>query len=469
MQRGYGTGRVPSPTMYSRDVRPTCAFLVVAAAATTASAGGIAIVGGSPRTIGRAGTGTVGDDGGGALLVNPAALARRESTRLSLGLGFVDDTTTWDADLPDAPIARDQAGSRIVPLAAAITSVRGWVIGAGVITTGLTERAYRDPIDVPVPANLGARFEYRYAGIAGRVRRDIVTLGVARRVGDTAAFGISLGASRIALRERRRLWAGFAGITPVGDPSRDVEVELDGEDGFVPSVTGGILVAPEDSPLELAASVAWTARTEIEGIASARGVLDGPTVRLTSPTASMGFRQPLAVRAGVRYLGDRVVGELGGDLWIAPDATRETSWAVRGVQVIDPSSVSTELGEIPSRLSVRTHGAVRGAVDVELIGGFLWATAGYAFTVGGTSTRRLSPTLGDLGGHTMALGVEATAGGFTLTLGWSRTIASRKRTGSEHALDNPFGAGDAEVPRGRYDGSADQLGLLLDIELDAPE
>src|SRR5262245_37924698 len=44
---------------------------LVALAPARAHADGIAIVGGSPRAIGRAGAATVGDDGGGALLINP--------------------------------------------------------------------------------------------------------------------------------------------------------------------------------------------------------------------------------------------------------------------------------------------------------------------------------------------------------------------------------------------------------------
>src|SRR5262249_19063752 len=49
-----------------------------------ADAGGLVVVSGSARSIGRAGTGTVGDDGGGALLINPAAMARRETKRVQL-------------------------------------------------------------------------------------------------------------------------------------------------------------------------------------------------------------------------------------------------------------------------------------------------------------------------------------------------------------------------------------------------
>ena len=125
------------------------------------------------------------------------------------------------------------------------------------------------------------------------------------------------------------------------------------------------------------------------------------------------------------------------------------------------------LDALPSRISSRTHGALRGAVDVELIGGFLWATAGYAYTTAGTPAQRLSPTFGDLGGHTVAARARGDAGGFTITLGWARTwsVASDRSPAACWQLDNPFGAGDAEVPRGTYDGSSDLVGLMLEVEL----
>ncbi|MBA3456535.1 MAG: hypothetical protein H0T42_25830, partial [Deltaproteobacteria bacterium] len=262
--------------------------------------------------------------------------------------------------------------------------------------------------------------------------------------------------------------AGFAGISPVGDPRRDVELSFTGEDAFVPSAVAGILVAPVDTPMELAASVAWTARAEIEADIAATGTMGGPVVRLTSPHASLAFRQPVTARVGARYVGDRFALELGGDLWFAPRSARKASWSVDGVRIVDPSTVSVDLVGVPSRLSQRTHGAVRSALDIELIPGFLWGTMGYAYTVGGTTETKLSPSFGDLGGHTLALGIEGTAGGITYTIGWSRTLSSEKRAPSVFTLDNPFGAGDATVNAGRYDASSDQVGILLDLELDAP-
>jgi len=452
---------------------------LILAATTPSSAGGIAIVGGTPRAIGRAGTSTASDDGGGALLVNPAAIARREGTRFQLGVAFVDDAIEWDPDHEGAPLARDQAGSSTLPLAAVIGSIGPWVIGAAVMTAGVTERALRDPSDLPAN-RLGANFEYRYTGVAGSIRRDTAVFGVARRIGDSVAVGVSASASRIALHETRRMWVGFEsaiGDRVLGDPVRDVDLTLDGADEFVPGVVAGILIAPVDTPMELAASVGWTARTQIDGGVFARGslpeqpdtdMLSAPMVRLTSPHAALRIRQPITVRAGARYLGDRFALELGGDLWFAPDSARKASWSVDGVRIVDPSTVGVDLVGVPSRLSQRSHGAIRGALDVELIPGFLWATTGYAYTVGGTTQARLSPSFGDLGGHTVALGIEGTAGGITYTIGWSRTLSREKRADSVYTLDNPFGAGDATVAAGSYDATADQLGVLLDLELDAP-
>jgi len=458
----------PVPLGYSRSVHARVALALILAATTPVGADGIAIVGGSPRAIGRAGTATASDDGGGALLVNPAAIARRDGTRVQLGVAFTDDSIEWDPDHADGPIARDQAGSNTLPLAAVIGSIGSWVIGAGVMTAGVTQRAFRDPNDVPRPEDLDAAFEYRYTGIAGSIRRDTLTIGVARRIGDALAVGVSVGASRLEMTETRRLWAGFAGISAVGDPKRDVELSFAGQDAFVPSATAGILIAPVDTPMELAASVAWTSRAEIEADVGANGTSGGPLVRLQDPSAQLSFRQPVSVRVGARYVGDWFAIELNGDLWFAPRSAAKASWAVDGVRIVDPSTVGVDLVGVPSRLSQRTHGAIRASLDVELIPGFLWATGGYAHTVGGTDRNRLSPTFGDLGGHTIALGIEGTAGGFTYTIGWSRTLSRDKRAPSELSLDNPFGAGDASVAAGSYDGTADQLGVLLDLELDAP-
>jgi hypothetical protein len=431
-----------------------------------ARAGGLVITAGSPRAIGRAGTGTVGDDGGGALLVNPAAMARRDGARGQLGVALVDDEIAWEPDT--GPIARNQSPSSVVPTGAVIGSLGSWVIGVGAMTAAVSERSLIPPADFP-PGSLGDRFEFRYAGIAGGIRRDAVTAGVARRIGDTLAIGLSASASRVAVSEKRRMWAGFAGRNPVGSPEQDIEVTMSGRDAFVPSVVLGVLIAPETAPLELGASIGWSHRVVVDADFAGFGVPAGPTVQRSRPSAELELRQPWALRGGARYLSDRFVLELGGDLWAVPASAEEAAWRVRRVSVVDTSGLEVPLTQVPSRISQRTHGAIRAALDVEIFSGFLWATAGYAYAIGGVSGSRQSPTFGDLGGHTLAFGLEATTGGFTVTAGWSRTWSWTIRRASELALDNPFEAGDRASPTGAYDGSIDQLGILIDAELEAPK
>lgn len=451
---------------YIRDVRlyTICTLLV---ATDVAMAGGLVVSGSTPRAIGRAGVATVGDDGAGALLVNPAAIARREGYRGQLGLAFVDDELAWQSAAAGAPLARDQAGSQLAPYGAVFGSAGGWVVGLGAMTSSVSERSLRRPSDLE-PEDLGAAFDFRYAGIAGGVRRDTITIGVARRIGESFAVGLALAGTQLSVTELRRVWAGFSGRDQIGSPLQDVEVAFAGEDRFVPSATAGVLVAPEDTALELGASLTWAGSARVEADVAAVGTRGGPSVSGRA-LATLDLDQPITGRVGARYLTDRVVVEVGGEIAFASRTAADTAWQLTGMDVVDSTGVDTPLDRVPSRASLRTHGALRGAVDVALVPGFLWATAGYAYAVAGVNQTRQSPSFGDLGGHTAALGLEATGGGFTFTVGWSRTWSVAFGPDTTLAMDNPFAAGDALVPTGRYDGSVDQVGVLLDIELDAPE
>lgn len=438
---------------------------VIALAPMRAYADGLSVTGGSPRAIGRAGAATIGDDGGGALLINPAAIARRDALRAQLGVAVIDDKVDWHSDTSGAHDSTGQNGSSLAPLGAVIGSVGAWVIGVGVMTAGVVERQLAPPGDVR--NGLNDRYDYRYAGIGGTYRRDTLALGVARRIGDTLALGLTLAASRIQITEQRRIWAGFGASQVIGAERSDVDLTLDARDPFTPSAMLGVLYAPEDTPIELGASFAWSAAARADGGVTAAGVMLGPRVEYTAPvTSALTVRQPLAIRAGGRYVGDRVVGELDGDLWIAPAGAESAAWAVGGVDIYDPTlTLMAQLARVPSRISQRSHVAVRTSVDVELIPGFLWATGGYAYANLGTEAARLSPSFADLGGQTLGLGLEATSGPLTVSLGWSRTWATATRAPSELRLDNPFGTGDGPVPSGKYDGSIDQIGLLLEAAL----
>ena len=440
--------------------RVICALIALAPAPSLGD--GIAIVGGSPRAIGRAGAATVGDDGGGALLINPAAMARRATPRAQLGIAVVEDEVHWQSDADGAPRSTGQAGSSLAPLGAAIGALGSWIVGAGVMTAGASERSLPRPSDAHV---LDASFDYRYAGIAGSYRRDTLAIGAARRLGSSLALGLALGASQIRVTEHRRIWAGFEDRDTVGDPTGDVDLKLSAIDRFAPSAVAGVLYAPEDAQIELGASLAWSGIARLDGTVDGQGTAMGPRVAYDAArAAALVVRQPITVRAGGRYVGDRVVAELDGDLWIARDRADAAAWTIKGVSVIDPRATAT-IDRLPSRLAQHTHVTVRSALDVELMPGFLWATGGYAFTNHVTPPGHLSTSFGDLGGHTLGLGVEATASGVTVSLGWSRTWSPRTRAPSTLRLDNPFDAGDRAVPAGSYDGSLDQVGLLVEVEL----
>jgi hypothetical protein len=457
--------------------RPVAVMTLVAGSAS-AYADGMISATRAPRAIGRAGVATVGDDGGGALLGNPAAMARRDAVRGQVALAFADDELSWQA-AASTPAVRDQSSSRLAPLVAVQGAVGDFILGAGLMTSGRGERVLRRPGMIP-PAQLGQAFEYRYSGLAGAWRRDTAVVGVARRIGESVALGVSLGGSRVSVAESRRVWAGdvarvVLGVPApdtLGDPRLDVEVDASALDPFVPSATIGALVAPADSRVELAASVGWSARIAARGDASAFVHPDSPLgLPARDGRADVTIAQPLVVRTGARWLGERWIGELGGELWWFPRDAETTAWALTGLTIRDATipTVPREaaLSAMPSRISARTHGALRGAVDLELVPGFLWATAGYAYATASTARARQSPTFGDLGGHTAALGLEASAGGFTITLGWARTWSvALADGGARWQLDNPFGTGDGSVRAGRFDGSADLIGLSIDAVLD---
>ena len=444
--------------------RVICA--VIALVPARGHADGIAIIGGSPRAIGRAGAATVGDDGGGALLVNPAAMARRATTRVQLGVAVIEDDVSWLSDTRNAPRSSSQAGSSLAPLGAAIGAIGGWIVGAGVMTSGVLDRSLPRPGGVH--GELDDELDYRYTGIAGSYRRDTLSLGAARRIGSSLALGLSLGASQVRVAEHRRIWAGLDGRDLVGDPAGDVDLELAATDELTPSAVAGVLYAPEDAQIELGASLGWAGIARLDGKVSGTGTAAGPRLEYSGTrVAHLDVRQPITARAGGRYVGDRVVAELDGDLWIARHGADAAVWSLDGVRVVDPSQRAIDLRRLPSRIAQHTHVAVRTALDVELMPGFLWATGGYAYANLATPGDRLAPSFGDLGGHTLGLGLEATSGGATISLGWSRTWSLATRAPSVLRVDNPFGTGDGPVPSGRYDGSLDQVGVLVELELES--
>ncbi len=454
----------------SRGRAPLAIAIAIAAGlaitAGRARGDGTVIVGGSPRSIGRAGTGTVGDDGAGALLLNPAALARRSDTRAQVGVGYIDDGIGWKGLGSGGEVVNNQIGSLAMPTLGIETGLGSWVVGLAAMTASLSDRQLRRPTGLSDFNDPNALL-YRYTGLGGGVRRDTVTLGAARRIGDHAAVGVAIAGSRISIAETRRVWAGFSGITNVGDPSQDVQLDLEGQDWVAPSAVAGVLIAPE-APIELGASISYEPTAHISGTASGFGTAGGPFVYVTSSAATLDLPEPITARTGARYLADRFVIEVDGDLFVFPHGSTANAWQLAGFEVAN-NGVVAPVEKVTSRLAPQTHGAVRASIDVELIGGFLWATGGYAYTTAGTPAAELSPTLADMGGHTVGLGIEANAGGFTITVGVSRSWSGIVDVPNpQWQLDNPFGKGDMAVTAGEFAAVSTQVGILLDAQLDAP-
>lgn len=420
----------------------------------------------SARAVGRAGTGLVSDDGAGALLANPGALARRSQARGQASLTVVDEDVAVTA--PDhAAEVTDQSTGALAPAAAAEDGLRDdLVIAAGYATTASWSRALPVPAPGQPAADVARLFPHRYAGLGGSYTRRTVAAALAWRVSDSLAIGATGRLDQVTLDERRRLWAGFAGRDAADDPTRDVDLELRATDGVVPGGALGLLFAPIDAPVELALAASVSAPAHLDGAATATQVA-APTVETVAPTATIDLPATVTARAGARWLAERWTVELGGELSLAPGRSAP-DWTVGGVRIVDPTtSVAATLTRVPSLDVTGMHGRVSAAVDVELARGLCWLTAGYAWSSRATPLAYTAPVFAELGGHTAAAGVELSAAGFTITAGWSRTFAETA-TLEAGLVDqvNPFGAGAATANLGRYRTDRDLFALALEITLD---
>jgi hypothetical protein len=175
------------------------------------------------------------------------------------------------------------------------------------------------------------------------------------------------------------------------------------------------------------------------------------------------------VRAGARWLAARWTAEVEGELALAPSRSAP-AWTVTGVRVVDPTTgVAAQLGEVPSLAVTGAHGSARAAVDVELARGLCWLTAGYAWSSRSTPYAYVAPAFADLGGHTIAGGIELTAAGFTITAGWSRTLTTTAIVDAGAVTQvNPFGAaaGAAIANLGTYRTDRDLVAIAVELALD---
>lgn len=426
----------------------------------------------SPRAIGRAGTVTVSGDGLSALLVNPAGLARRGESRGQLGVIVTDDDSRFtapDAAATNSPTIADRASPQASPTIAAHRAVGDFVFGIALIESAHLDRGTPVPEPGQPAADVERLFPHRYGGLALGYRRRALMVGFAARVTEWLGLGLSIGAADVEVAERRRIWAGFAGRDPIGSPTRDLDLVLTARDRFVPMASAGALIAPLDWPIELAASVSYSADAHPNGSIDLTRASESsfPAVQENSESeAELRLGSPSAARIGVRYLGERLSIEVGGDVHWLPEAGRTPTWRVRGISVEDETGQTAAVDRVPSLIAQTPRITGRTAADWSLVPGLLWLSTGYAYSTASTGDEHLSPVYGISDSHTVALGAEAIWDGITLSLGYARTIVPSvtvTEDDTEVLLINPFEAGTGPAGAGRHSRSRDTVGLSFEV------
>jgi hypothetical protein len=428
----------------------------------------------APRAIGRAGTGVVSDDSGGALFANPASLARRKGWRLQLGFAVVDDDMSLRPDMAEAPRATTM-NSATFPASAAVIATFGPLTAAAGAFAASRERRLPAPVSGLDAVELGRQFSYRYAGLSASRRELVWAVGIAARVGDSLAVGVGAELHQREVSERRRIWAGFSGRDPVLAPEHDVDLVAHGTDSVIPGGRVGAFYAPSWAPVEFAAAAGFVNGAQLRGNI---GASSDPAVVALSPAAAAAAQLSvpgvLVVTSGARYLGERWSLEAQLDWRRVRSTSHPPRWAITSANVVDYTGASAPLTSLPSRLMPASTLSTRAAVDVEILDGLLWLSGGYAWLRSSFPADQLSATLGELDGHVTALGAEVSSGAITLHLGIARTWRPRSRvtgsgrprsrvTGSALSADDPFEPGTAPVGNGIYRGSVDELSLSVEF------
>lgn len=447
---------------------------------------GLDLAGVGAHAVGRAGIGVLSSDDGAALYYNPAGLARQSRLRLGLGLSFAARSALYErSDLDPVespPTVHDLGDAELVPsLSLEIPLGRRLMVGLAYLTPTAILHAFPAPptsrYALPEEDHAGA-YPERYAGTRSRLFRRGIGVGLAVRALPWLAMGGALLGLEVSFEQDRTLWAGVArdGAEPIPeDPRYDLAFSARGRDHFVPALSLGFVVAPLWAPVELGASVFWAHEANLAGaarLADSRGQIGEKNPEVAAhigPGASAAATWPssLAARAGVRSVWPRAAVEINTELRHGADSP--SGWRLSDVSVTPDGGVPSSVGEVPLAITLRRDTyALRAALDVDVVPGFLLLTAGYAYSQRVVSRGSLSTTLPDLTGHTLAIGAEARLEGMTLALGISHTefvAETVAQDDSQLRLVNPLQSGDAAVGGGRYDGSATLVGLSVEVEL----
>ena len=426
---------------------------------------------------------TVSTSDGAALVYNPAGLARQTRTRMQLSLDLAERSASFVSDggfaaTPSAAV--DRADVLTLPAGALEIGLSGRVtLGVAALPLGRTALRFATPSGTPGDADR-APFASRYAGTRLDVSVRALGVGVGVRALPWLAVGAAVLAEQVSLAAERTLYVGApaAGTSLAAlDPALDMPFSADGDAFAVPAASLGVLCAPLDAPLELGASVLWSADAHLEGgvhLADSRGLMGAP--RYQSPrvsaevgdgaTARLTWPLPLTVRAGARYIGARFVVEIDAEL--AHHAAAAPVFALTGVAARPFGGAARTIAAVPLGPRLEDRFAVRGAVDVVVVPGVLTLSAGYAFAASPVTRATSTPDLPAGAAHIIALGVEGRVAGAVVTLGVARTFLGDVVLAADASAVPVAGAlGGLDIPAagGRTGGAATQVSLTADIDL----
>lgn len=426
------------------------------------------------RGVGRAGAGVVSEDGGAALFINPAGLARRDAWRMQVAMQLQDRDLAYQPsppeDAPDATapsIVEDRGAPTATPHIAAQGRLGPAVVGVSYLETSAVSARLPSPRPEQSPDDIRALYAHRYAGIELDHRMRTVLVGAAMRVRPWLGVGASVGVARLMLAEKRHVFAGTGLRVPVDDPERDLVLHLRATDPWTTRLNAGVLVAPLSLPLELALAVSYTAEAAPEGDVSLAPLYDTSplSVTLSQVRARVHLVQPIIARAGIRYLGDRVSLEAHADLVFY--RAQQPSWSITGVVVDELLASSAELTQVPALARARSHAVVRASADYDVVPGFVWLAGGYAYSQGASENAWLSPVLASAASHTVAVGLEGRAGGISLSIGYARTFMPETEVwlGAQRVVGvfGPLVEHSAIAGRGRYRSTSDRVGVAVDV------
>lgn len=326
-----------------------------------------------PRVVGRAGIALISNDGSAAITSNPAAIARRDTTRFDMTLAStaIDQTQT-------------AAEGRAISVAApGQTFEAGIVAGAGRTSLGVSTSIATARVGLPQPdltqptPQIASQYFYRYQPFASTRTEARFAAGVAHRVGDNLALGASAGLVAVDWAATQFIWGGQSDQDGGSPQSSLLSAEYDarlswrGKTHPRLSLAMGALAATDDGTWEFAAAMravaAAAGRAELEALAST------PLIQVTNePNPTMALRDAASTSAtiGARYVRAKWTAEANATWSYGQTMTHSI-----GGLMVTSEDISGAVTTLPDRTTPASIAAGVSA-DWMVSEGFLWLTAG---------------------------------------------------------------------------------------------